>query len=142
MKLNSCTCFLMYFSKAVLDHLLICMIEKTGTPARYMAIAAPKRMDLVLISDWRMLSFVSSIVTTPSRHKLAIISPVMLMILLLCFRYDASQCQCGTTCDPINLILRLFSGTCLHTTSYKTMTLNNTNNQQTPPQWWWSRPTL
>ncbi len=53
------------------------MIEKTGTPARYMAIAAPGQMDLVPIS---MSSFVSLIVTTPSRHKLAIISPVTLMI--------------------------------------------------------------
>jgi hypothetical protein len=41
------------------------MIEKTGTPVRYMAIAAPEKMDLVLISDLRMPSFVSLIVTTP-----------------------------------------------------------------------------
>ena len=37
---NSCTCFRMYLRKAVLDHLPISMIKKTGTPVRYMAIAA------------------------------------------------------------------------------------------------------
>jgi hypothetical protein len=46
----------MYLRKAVLDHLPISMIKKTGTPARYMAIAAPERMDLVPISDLRNLS--------------------------------------------------------------------------------------
>ena len=61
----------------MLDHLPISMIKKTGTPARYMAIAAPERMDLVPISDLRMPSFVSPIATTPSRHKSAIISPVI-----------------------------------------------------------------
>ncbi len=81
---NSCTCFQMYFRKAVLDHLRIRMIEKTGTPARYMAIAAPERMDLVQISDRQMPSFVLPIVNTPSRHKSAIISAVTLMILFLC----------------------------------------------------------
>ncbi len=67
----------------MLDHLPISMIDKTGTPARYMAIAAPERMDLVQISDLRMPSFVSPIGTTPSRHKSGIISPVILMILPL-----------------------------------------------------------
>ena len=38
----SCTCFQMHFRKAVLDHLPISMIEKTGTPARYMAITSPE----------------------------------------------------------------------------------------------------
>ena len=71
----------MYLRKAVLDHLPISMIEKTGTPVRYMAITAPERMDLVPISDRRVPSFVSPIVTssTPSRHKSAIISPVTLL---------------------------------------------------------------
>ena len=81
---NSWTCFLVYLRKAVLDHLPISMIEKTGTPARYMAIAAPERMDLVQISDRQMPSFVLPIVNTPSRHKSAIISAVTLMILFLC----------------------------------------------------------
>jgi hypothetical protein len=37
----------------VLDHdLPISMIEKTGTLARYIAIAAPERMDLVSDSDY------------------------------------------------------------------------------------------
>ena len=81
----SCTCFLIYFRNAVLDHLRISMIEKTGTPARYMAITAPERMDFVLISNRRVPSFVSPIATTPSRHKSAIISAVTLMIMFLCF---------------------------------------------------------
>jgi hypothetical protein len=81
----------MYFKKAVLDHLPISMIKKTGTPARYMAIAAPERMDLVPISDWRMPSFVSPIVTTPSWHKSAIVSPFMLMILLVCFTRETGK---------------------------------------------------
>ncbi len=38
---NTCTCFWMYFRKAMLDHCPISMIEKIGTPARYMAIAVP-----------------------------------------------------------------------------------------------------
>jgi hypothetical protein len=80
---NSWTCFLMYLRKAVLDHLPISMIEKTGTPARYMAIAAPEQMDLVPISDRWIPSFVSPIETTTSRHTSAIIYPVILMILSL-----------------------------------------------------------
>ncbi len=75
----------------MLDYLPISMVEKTGTPARYMAIAAPEHMDLVPISDRGMPSFVSPIVTTPLRHKLAIISPVILMILLLCFKRETGE---------------------------------------------------
>ncbi len=37
----------MYLMIAVLDHLPISMIKKIGTPERYIAIAAPKQMDLV-----------------------------------------------------------------------------------------------
>jgi hypothetical protein len=70
----------MYLRKDVLDHLSISMIEKTGIPVRYMAIADHERMDLVPISNRQMLSFVSPIVTTPLPHKLVIISPVTLMI--------------------------------------------------------------
>ena len=81
----------MYFRKAVLDHLRIRMIEKTGTPARYMAIAAPERMDLVPISDRQMPSFVLPIVNTPSWHKSAIISAVTLMILILCFTRETGK---------------------------------------------------
>ncbi len=75
----------------MLDHLLINMIEKTGTPERYMAIAAPEQIDFVPISDWRMPSLVSPIVTTPSLHKSAIIFPVTLMILLLCFARENGE---------------------------------------------------
>ena len=71
---NSCTCFLIYFRNAMLYQLPISMIEKTGTSARYIAIAAPNRMDLVPISERRMPNFVPPIVTTLSRHRSAIIS--------------------------------------------------------------------
>ncbi len=45
--LNSCTCFLMYRRKALLDQRPISIIVYTGTPARYIAIAAP------LLVEWR-----------------------------------------------------------------------------------------
>ena len=57
----------------MVDHLPINIIEKTGTPERYMAIAAPEQIDFVPISDRWMPSLVSPLVTTPSRHKSAII---------------------------------------------------------------------
>ncbi len=88
---NSWTCFRIYLRKAVLDHLPINMIEKTGTPERYMAIAAPEQMECVPISDRRIPSLVSPIVATPSRHKSAIISPVTLMILFLCFARETGE---------------------------------------------------
>ena len=44
-KLNSCTCFLMYFRKVRLDQQPISIMEKMGTPARYMAIAAPLQIE-------------------------------------------------------------------------------------------------
>ena len=75
----------------MLDHLQINMIEKTGTPERYMAITAPERIDFVPISDQWMPSLVFPIVTTPSRHKSVIISPVTLMILLLCFMRETGE---------------------------------------------------
>ena len=40
----------MYRRKASLDHLPIIMIVKVGTPARYIAIAAPERMEWVPMS--------------------------------------------------------------------------------------------
>jgi hypothetical protein len=79
---NSCTCFLIYFWKAVLDHRPMSMIEKIGTPARYIAIAAPLLIDCVPISDRRMPSFVSPIVSTPSWMRVEIISEVIIMIVL------------------------------------------------------------
>jgi hypothetical protein len=44
-KLNSCTCFLMYFRKARLDQQPISIMEKMGTPVRDMAIAAPLQIE-------------------------------------------------------------------------------------------------
>jgi hypothetical protein len=88
---NSSTCFFMCLGNAVLDHLPISMIEKIGTLERYMAIAAPKRIDLVPISDWWMPSFVSPIATTLLRHKLTIISAMTLMIVFLCFTRETRE---------------------------------------------------
>ncbi len=88
---NSCTCFLMYLRNAVLDHIPISMIEKIGTLERYMAITAPKQMDLVLISDRRMPSFILPIATTPSRHRSAIISAVTLMIVFSCSTRETGE---------------------------------------------------
>jgi hypothetical protein len=49
--LNSFICFLMYLSKASLDHRPRSIIVKTGMPAKYMAIAAP------LLAECRPISF-------------------------------------------------------------------------------------
>jgi len=43
--LNSCTCFLMYLKKASLDQRPRSIIVKTGTPPRYIAMAAPLRAE-------------------------------------------------------------------------------------------------
>jgi hypothetical protein len=103
---NSCTYFLMYLRNAVLDYLPISMIKKKiGTPERYMAIAAPERMDFVPISDWRMPSFVSPIATTPSQHKPAIISAVTLMIVFLCFTRETGEFLFVSLYDRILLVI-------------------------------------
>jgi hypothetical protein len=73
----------MYFRKARLDQCTISMIEKIGTPARYMAIVAPERIECIPTSEQRMPSFVLLMATTPSLIRLEIISDVMLMILFL-----------------------------------------------------------
>ena len=52
-----------------------------------------------------------------------------------------AQANVGQNVTLHNPSLGLFSGTCLHTTSYETLT-HNTNNQQTSLQWWWSRSAL
>ncbi len=68
LRVNSLICFLMYFIKAVLDHCPIIMMAKTGTPPRYIAIAAPACMEWVpTLWQW-MLSLASSAAMTPS-HK-------------------------------------------------------------------------
>jgi len=55
-------------------------------------------------------------------------------------RHGASQC--GAKSNIFNLILRLFCGTCLHTTSDDDQTRWHicTNNRQTPPPWWSRSP--
>ena len=45
------TCFWIYRRKASLDHLPMIMIVKVGTLARYIAIAAPERMEWVPMSS-------------------------------------------------------------------------------------------
>jgi hypothetical protein len=49
---NSCTCFRMYLRNAVLDQRLTSMIKKMGVPAKYIAMAAPDRIDFDPILDW------------------------------------------------------------------------------------------
>ncbi len=88
---NYCTCFWMYFRKAVLDHCPISMIEKIGTLARYMSITAPDQMERVLIFKKKTPSFVLPMATTPSQMRSAIISEVMLMSLFLWQARDTDE---------------------------------------------------
>ncbi len=67
------------------------MMEKIGTPARYMAIAAPDRIECVPISEQWMPNFVSPIATTPSRRRLATISDVILIVLFLCLARETGE---------------------------------------------------
>ena len=53
---------------AMLDHRPIIMIAKTGTPPRYIAIAAPARMEWVPTSCCWMRRLSSPMATTPSRR--------------------------------------------------------------------------
>jgi hypothetical protein len=66
-------------------------MEKIGTPARYMAIAAPDRIECVPISKQWMPNFVSPIATTPSRRRLVTISDVILIVLFLCLAREMSE---------------------------------------------------
>jgi hypothetical protein len=68
---------------SLLDHHPMSTIEKTGVPARYIAIAEPLPIERVPISDQRIPSVVSPIVSILSWIK--ILSEVILMILFLCF---------------------------------------------------------
>ncbi len=72
----------MYFMKALLDHLPIIMMAKTGTPPRYIAIADPDRMECILTSCFWILSFVSLKATTQSLSVVLIILLVMWVSLL------------------------------------------------------------
>ena len=67
------------------------MMEKIGTPGRYMAIAALDLIECVPISERWMPNFVSPIVTTPSRRRLATISDVMLIVLFLCLARETGE---------------------------------------------------
>jgi hypothetical protein len=88
---NSCTCFRMYLRKALLDQRPTSMIEKTGVPAKYIAMATPDLIDFDPILDQMIPSFVSPIATTPSRIRFTIISDVMLMILFPCFARETGE---------------------------------------------------
>ena len=93
----------MYFRNARLDQRPISMIEKTGTPARYMAIAAPDRIKCVPTSDRWMPSFVSPMATTPSLSRFATISDVMLIVLFLCRARETGE----SLLVPLNVWIRL-----------------------------------
>ena len=67
----------------MLDHCPISMMEKIGTPARYIAIAAPDRIEWVPTSHRLIPSFVSPIPTMPSLRRLMIMSEVMLISFFL-----------------------------------------------------------
>ncbi len=54
--MNSSICLRIYFINASLDHRPIIMIAKTGTPPRYIAIAAPDRIECVPTSEGAMRS--------------------------------------------------------------------------------------
>jgi hypothetical protein len=60
-------------------------------PAKYIAMAAPDRIDFDLISGRLIPSFISPIATTPSRIRFTIISDVMLMILFPCFARETGE---------------------------------------------------
>ncbi len=59
------------------------MIKKIGTPARYIAMAAPDWIEWVLISQCSIPTFVSPIATMPSRMRLVVISEVTLIDFFL-----------------------------------------------------------
>jgi hypothetical protein len=88
---SSCTCFLIHFRKAVLNHRPMSMIEKLGTPARYIAIAAPLLIECFPISDCRIPSCFSPIVYTPSLMRVEIMSEVILMILFPFFDSETGE---------------------------------------------------
>ncbi len=81
----------MYLRNAELDQCLTSMIKNTGVPAKYIAMAAPDRIDFDPISDQLIPSFVSPIATTPSRIRFTIISDVILMILFPCFARETGE---------------------------------------------------
>jgi hypothetical protein len=95
----------MYFRKARLDQRPISMIEKIGTPAMYMAIAAPERIKCIPILEWRMPSFVLPMATTPSLIRLDIISDVMLMIFFLCWAKETSESLLVPLYERIHVIM-------------------------------------
>ncbi len=93
----------MYLRNARLDQHPISMIEKTGTPARYMAIAALDRIECVPTSDQWMPSFVLLMATTPSLSRFATISDVMLIVLFLCRARETGE----SLLVPLNVRIRL-----------------------------------
>jgi hypothetical protein len=90
-KMNSCTCFRMYFRKARLDQRPISIMEKMGTPVRYMAIAALDRIECFPTSEQWIPSFISPIVTMPFLRRFATISNVMLMVLFPCCARETGE---------------------------------------------------
>ena len=70
--------------KEVLDQRPMSMIANTGTPPKYIAIAAPERMECVPTSCRRMRSLTSPNATTPSPSAVSTIFPVTCSIFPLC----------------------------------------------------------
>ena len=73
----------MYFRKASLDHLPIIMMEKVGTSARYIAMAAPERMECVPISFPVKPSLSTPMSSTAERSFVRTVADEMVEILSL-----------------------------------------------------------
>ena len=77
---NCSTCFLIHLRKASDDHLPIIMIENVGTPSKYMAIAAPDRIEWVPMSSFGKPSLFSPIAPAADRSLfLAVVADTQLM---------------------------------------------------------------
>ena len=74
---NSSICFLIYFINASLDQRPMIWMAKTGTPPRYIAIAAPDRIECVPISFGSIRSFLVPKTDRPSRRASVISLLVM-----------------------------------------------------------------
>ncbi len=66
-------------------------MKKMGTPARYMAIAAPDRIECVPTSEQCIPSFVSQIASMLSLSRFVTILEVMLIVLFLCWARETGE---------------------------------------------------
>ena len=93
----------MYFRNARLDQRPISIMEKMGTPARYMAIAAPDCIECVPTSEQWIPSFVSPIAIMPSFSRFATILEVMLIVPFLCWARETGE----SLFDPLKERIRV-----------------------------------